>query len=207
MSDLNNHIIVCSDLQKAYDLISEDYKDKRVKFFTYDDFLLENAKEVVKEAYIAENDIKILVLGAKSFNIYAQNSLLKILEEPPKNVVFILVAQSKNIFLPTIRSRMIVKEIKTQKRRVDLDINLKGLILQDIYDFVKANSRVDKNELKETVEAIITKAVSEEGLVFTANEISYFEDLIRLIHLNTRPNVILTSLLLAILKRRENENI
>ena len=207
MSELNSHIVVCSDLQKAYDLISDDYKDERVKFFVYDDFLLENAKEVVKEAYIAENDTKILVLGAKSFNIYAQNSLLKILEEPPKNVVFILVAQSKNVFLPTIRSRMVIKEIKTEKQKIDIDLNLKKMVLQDIYDFVKSNSKIDKNELKEITEAIVTKAISEEGLGFTSKELSFFEELMRLIQLNTRPNVVLTSLLLAILKRKENENL
>jgi len=47
--------------------------------------LLENAKEVAAEAYIAESEPKLLVLGAKNFRVEAQNSLLKIIEERKKN--------------------------------------------------------------------------------------------------------------------------
>ena len=93
MSDLVSHIFVCPDIEKAYQHIQKKYTQNRICPFIKekDEFLLEDAKAVVKEAYIAELKPKILVLGAKGYRVEAQNSLLKILEEPPRNVIFILI--------------------------------------------------------------------------------------------------------------------
>ena len=44
---------------------------------------------------------------ADSIQLPAQNSLLKIVEEPPEFVYFIFTAASKDVFLPTIISRVI----------------------------------------------------------------------------------------------------
>ncbi len=207
MSDIKNYILTCKELEKAYDFLRDEYSSVNCKFFLRDDFLLDDAKEVVKEAYIAESEEKILIMGAKSYNIYAQNSLLKILEEPPRNISFILVSQSKNVFLPTIRSRLLSKEIKVEKTTPDISLNLKNLVIGDIYNFVKENSKLNKNELKELVEGIVSKAILEYRLNFTTKELEYFEELLQLCELNTRANNILISLLLAIMKRARNEGI
>jgi DNA polymerase-3 subunit delta' len=47
----------------------------------------------------------IIVQPAEAMNVSAANSLLKILEEPPATVYFILVSDSYRKLLPTIRSR------------------------------------------------------------------------------------------------------
>jgi DNA polymerase-3 subunit delta' len=47
----------------------------------------------------------IVVQPAEAMNVSAANSLLKILEEPPSSVYFILVSDSYRRLLPTIRSR------------------------------------------------------------------------------------------------------
>jgi DNA polymerase III subunit delta' len=47
----------------------------------------------------------VLVDGADTMNPYAANSLLKILEEPPKNTVLLLASDNPARLLPTIRSR------------------------------------------------------------------------------------------------------
>lgn len=47
----------------------------------------------------------ILVEPAEAMNLAAQNSLLKILEEPPSSVYFILISSWWRRLLPTIRSR------------------------------------------------------------------------------------------------------
>ena len=46
-----------------------------------------------------------IVDDADLLNVYAQNALLKILEEPPPGVVIILVTSAEQELLPTIRSR------------------------------------------------------------------------------------------------------
>jgi len=47
----------------------------------------------------------IVVQDAERMNVSAQNHLLKTLEEPPSNTLFILVSEFPRILLPTIRSR------------------------------------------------------------------------------------------------------
>lgn len=46
-----------------------------------------------------------LVYPAESMNLQAANALLKVLEEPPQGVVFILVTHARDKLLPTIKSR------------------------------------------------------------------------------------------------------
>ena len=47
----------------------------------------------------------VLVNPADSLNLAAANALLKVLEEPPLNTVFVLVSDQPRRLLPTIRSR------------------------------------------------------------------------------------------------------
>lgn len=51
---------------------------------------------------------KVFIIdGADLMNEQSQNALLKILEEPPENVVFILIAESKSALLETVISRCV----------------------------------------------------------------------------------------------------
>jgi DNA polymerase-3 subunit delta' len=47
----------------------------------------------------------IIVEPAEAMNLAAANALLKILEEPPKDVLFLLVSHNRERLLPTIKSR------------------------------------------------------------------------------------------------------
>lgn len=206
--NFTSYILVCKSLDKAFDTLSQQYAKQNCKFFiknsekNSEDFLLEDAKNVVKEAYVAEKEKKIIILIAKNYNIYAQNSLLKILEEPPRNIIFILVSESKNVFLPTIRSRLLVRELEYQEEKIEIDLDLGRLELSDIYDFVQKNSRIKKNELKNLMQKIISDAILEYKIDFKAKELEHFEKLLQLSDLNSRPVNILTSLLLTIFLKR-----
>ncbi len=204
MNNPLSHILVCSDIEKAYEHVQEEYANFRICSFLNekDDFLLDDAKKVVKEAYIAEVKPKILVLGAKGYRVEAQNSLLKILEEPPRNIVFILIAPTKTVFLPTIRSRMGLQELKIEKEIVHSGLNLKNLCEKDIYEFVKAHSRISRVELKEIIQAIVSEAVLEHGVSFTEAELTHFGRLLELAQLNSRPQNMLFTLLISIMKRK-----
>lgn len=201
---LKSHILVCQDLEKAKEYVQGLYQEYRyVCFFPEKEFSIEDSKEVVKEAYIAESQTKILILAAVSYNIYSQNSLLKILEEPPKNIVFILIATSKTGFLPTIRSRLTMQTLDIQKEKKSSGLKLDRLDAADIYNFVQANSNLGKVELKELVQTIVQEAICEYHLSFSEKELEYFGNLIELIELNSRPNNILTTLLLSIQMRKK----
>ncbi len=71
--------------------------------------VVDDVRDISNEAYLAPNegDIKVFVLeNADEFNIQSQNALLKIIEEPPQNVRFVLTAASAGAVLPTVRSRV-----------------------------------------------------------------------------------------------------
>ncbi|AUZ05812.1 MULTISPECIES: DNA polymerase III subunit delta' [Vitreoscilla] len=48
----------------------------------------------------------VVISPAESLNIQAANALLKVLEEPPENVVFILISHHRDRLLPTVLSRL-----------------------------------------------------------------------------------------------------
>lgn len=47
----------------------------------------------------------VLIRGAHKLNAASANALLKVIEEPPEGVLFVLTAPSEAVVLPTIRSR------------------------------------------------------------------------------------------------------
>ena len=81
-------------------------------------------------------------------------------------------------------------------------LNLKNLCEKDIYEFVKANSRIGKVELKDTIQAIVSEAVLEHKISFTHQEFSHFQSLLELSQLNSRPQNMLFALLITIMKRK-----
>ena len=58
-------------------------------------------RDIYIKPYCAERKIYI-VPRADTMNVHAQNSLLKVLEEPPEYCTIILIAENSNQFLPTI---------------------------------------------------------------------------------------------------------
>lgn len=67
-----------------------------------------------QEAYIKPNEAPrkvLLIEQCELLNEAGQNAILKILEEPPAYVVFILLAPNREIMLPTIRSRCTIWEM------------------------------------------------------------------------------------------------
>ena len=70
--------------------------------------LVEDAEKILEESTLApvEGDKKLFILGDFSTaNVQTQNKLLKLLEEPPKGVFFLLGATSAFSVLPTVLSR------------------------------------------------------------------------------------------------------
>ena len=198
----SNSIIITDDFSSIKDDILSEIKNNLVKIFEKDEFLLEDAKAVTKEAYIKEEKNKFIIIFAKNFNIYAQNSLLKILEESPTNTIFIIVSNSKSNFLPTIRSRLPIINLKQSKKERTLDINLSKMSLKDIFEFVKSHQRISKIELKELIQDIFYEAVHKYSMKFDEKELNVFENALRLAELNTRASFLLNLVLITIIDRK-----
>ena len=165
------------------------------------DFLILHAKQVVKEAYIASERMKYIILCGETFTIEAQNSLLKILEEPPKNTTFIIITNSKSGILKTIFSRLPHHYLKTKKKRLPTPIDVSRLELKEVYNFLKQNQRISKSEAKELIESLLYSA-NEKKLKLTSNELESFSMAMKLCELNSRPINILTNLLLILMSKK-----
>lgn len=79
-------------------------------------FHVDVIRNVVGDAFMRPNEAehKVYILGnADCMSVSAQNALLKVLEEPPSYVVFILTAQSKSLLLETVLSRSVVVSLES----------------------------------------------------------------------------------------------
>ncbi len=168
--------------------------------FVREDFKIEDAKEVIAEAYKSEENLKTLILSATSFTVPAQNALLKILEEPPRNIAFVLIAPNKSTFLPTVRSRLALTQEKNARLYEPLSIELGRLDLAGMFAFVKEHDRLKKHEAKALIEHLSHQAIRVEGLLLSQAQLEGFEKALRLLELNARVQSVLVMVLMNFLK-------
>lgn len=97
------------DFRRLSPLTDEDEEGKEAKTSRkLPQIKIEAVREVIDFAHLTAHRAGqrvILVEPAESLNLSAANALLKILEEPPETVLFLLVAHAPQRLLPTIRSR------------------------------------------------------------------------------------------------------
>lgn len=71
-------------------------------------FPIDTIRRIRLDAYIKPNEAPnkvYMLLGVQNMSEVSQNALLKVFEEPPENVLFILTTSSASALLPTVRSR------------------------------------------------------------------------------------------------------
>lgn len=111
----------CSDCLKAQknghpDISETDGIKGKSRNFTVD-----AVREIRDDAFVVpnESDRKIYILkNAHNMNEQAQNAILKILEEPPAYVYFIIVTTSKSTMLETVLSRVQVYSLLSDEGEI-----------------------------------------------------------------------------------------
>lgn len=98
---------ICDNCQKILNGFSPDvffiHKDADKKEFT-----VNLIREIKESLYIAPNELEkrvYIIEDAETMNQNAQNAFLKMLEEPPEYVVFLLLCSNTENLLDTIKSR------------------------------------------------------------------------------------------------------
>jgi DNA polymerase-3 subunit delta' len=198
MSLHNSYIYICENIEEKEAQLKDEFKPKRVVSFVREKFLIDDAKEVIAEAYKSEADTKYIIFGAYEINVYSQNALLKILEEPPKNIVFILLSPSKSALLPTIRSRLPIKKELSKKEDFELDIDLKKLDLDKVFNFLQTYKNSSKNEAKIIIETLYKKALYD-GIKLNKKQLENFDMAYRLLELNSRVLNVLSLIMMGFL--------
>lgn len=107
---------------------------------------IEDVRNIRKSTFLKpfKSKTKAVVIEAyEGITTEAQNSLLKILEEPPANTIIIIITPNKELLLPTILSRCKIIELKEEK----MDISSNDTSKLNDYLNVLFNGRVG-NKLK-----------------------------------------------------------
>lgn len=204
-----SQIFITKDYDSFKNELIVDFGKNNVRFFENENFLIEDAKNAIYEACIAENNLKLIVLYGLSFGIEAQNCLLKILEETPDNIIFILVSNSKNTFLPTISSRLPVYSNIAKENMVSTGIDYKNLNLKNInlilekYETMEKKGEFGKHELKNLIYAIFFECL-QDGVNFNQDDIYNIHKMMILADLNTKTSSVLIPLLMIIGDRYGN---
>ncbi len=122
-------------------------------------FRVDMVRSIRTQAYILPNeaDRKVFILeNAHSMGLEGQNAILKILEEPPSYVNFILLCSSKSGFLPTVLSRAAVYSLGEARLSDDNTIPREklvsaasdiaySLVSPDDFETVKAAGQFEKD--------------------------------------------------------------
>ncbi|WP_457744281.1 DNA polymerase III subunit delta' [Sulfurimonas sp.] len=199
---VKGHILISSDYEEEAQKFEDDLKPFRVVKFVEENFKIEHAKLVTIEAYISESQTKYIVIAAKEFTDVAQNSLLKLLEEPPHNIEFIIISPTKSNLLPTVRSRLPILQTDTYNNTQELALNLARMDYKEVFAFLKQNARVSKNEAKVLVEAIFYRATVIDKLIVNENQLDIFDKAYRLLDLNSRPQSVLAMIIMSFARER-----
>lgn len=195
-------IILTNDIAFEIENTKLDYPNNRIFFES--NFKIDSARAVIDESYISSNMLKYIVIAGDSFTPQAQNTLLKVLEEPPTNIKFILITKSKNSILPTILSRMIVFNRKIMIQREDFDIDLNTLTLESIRDYIKDLS-YSKEETRSKIESLLF-SLQKTNIKLNRNELDCFSDAISQCDSGINAKYIFLVLLLMILENKRKTN-
>ncbi len=86
----------------------------------------------------AKRKVNIL-LDCDKMNESAQNAFLKILEEPPSFMVFILICRNASALLPTVRSRCVTLSLKNPDR-------------DDAFNYIKTKTGQDEQNINDALD-------------------------------------------------------
>ena len=176
---------------------SEDDKGKAKEF------LVEHAQQAIAKAYVASEGLNYIILIAPKFSDIAQNRLLKVIEEPPKNKAFIIITESKSALLDTIQSRMPVTVLNDAPELEDFALDLANLNLSKVYEFIQANSRISSVECKVLVEKISLNAMKSEKYNLDESTLKVFSDCIKALDVGSPTTFVLNTLLLKLLAKKK----
>ncbi|WP_299547902.1 DNA polymerase III subunit delta' [uncultured Helicobacter sp.] len=199
------HIELVNDPIESATAYFNTQDPQNTRLFCSDELEIDRARAIIDESYLASDGTKQILIAASSYNAYAQNALLKVLEEPPSGTIFIIYAKMKALLLPTIRSRLPIINNTTQKRLPHFPISLKTLNLESVYQFLKEREKEFNNPLlKEEIQSLYLDSI-KYGLTFSSKETQLFEKALYWEHRYESTNNIFVVLLLLVLRKKKQQ--
>jgi DNA polymerase III delta prime subunit len=132
-----------SSIPQLYKVQSVD-----VQHIVRDRFSIDDARELSLQSSSlpVENDERVFVLVVKAIALEAQNALLKLLEEPPKRVAFIIVAPQTIDLLATLRSRIAIESRMLPLQRTDTFVQFKNATVGERLQLIAEKTKAKDHE-------------------------------------------------------------
>jgi DNA polymerase-3 subunit delta' len=198
---LKSHIWVTEFNEQRETQLRGELKGHKTVWFRGESILVDTAREIITESHISEKDPKFIVIEGKKFPPVTQNALLKVLEEPPKNIYFILIVPSKSILLQTVLSRLTVRA-EREKRESSFSKtvpNLEKLTLQSLKALLR-----EWRELKgrDAIDGVQQTLQRNSGYNFSEDDLNRFSMAIRLLELHSNSGRVFLMLFLPFILKK-----
>lgn len=121
--------------------------------------VVEDIEAIIDSCYIlpAENEYKIYILNDFEFaNISSQNKFLKTLENPPKNVIFLINTSNIEMILDTVKSRCEIINLPFLKNE-----EIKNILEKSNIDFDEFLLKCSNNELGKYLTLVSSDFISQ----------------------------------------------
>ncbi|NOZ90082.1 MAG: DNA polymerase III subunit delta' [Epsilonproteobacteria bacterium] len=204
---LQSGVIVTNSPQKTLESLISIKKDESFTIIDTDgkEFLVEHASEAIAKAFVASDIKEYIILIAPRFSTIAQNRLLKIIEEPPRNKHFILITESKSSILPTIKSRLPIFVSNDEQKEDSLELDIENFNLAKAYEFIQANSRLSATECRVVIENIVKKAIKSKRYKLDESILELFSNSIKALEVGSPTQFVLTTVLLKLLAKKRKQ--
>ena len=125
-------IILTNEIEEKVEQLKKEYHSKRIITFFKEKFLIDDAKEVISQAYISEADLKYIIVASYEFNISIGNET-EILQQIQMDTiqVGIITAGPYDTFAPIVR---VINYPFLFKNSTQADAILDGPLGQEILD-------------------------------------------------------------------------
>lgn len=207
VEDINNSSIIIGDINLTIAYLSSKISRHNIRLFGNDNglFNIELARKAITESLISSYENKYIILYGKQFRLEALNALLKSLEEPPKNIVFIIITNNKANIIPTVISRLHIFFFKEDvKAKPILDkLNYRNITEKDGITLILKYRRISRDDLKDIIMDIIRLDGINNHKSFNTKELDRLTNYIKLLNLNSIAINILTGLVMLLVKNNE----
>jgi DNA polymerase-3 subunit delta' len=184
---VKSQILVTNFSSHTKHVISEKVGDLNTIWFHSPALSIDEVREIIKESYESSDHGKVIIIETKKLSSISQNGLLKVLEEPPKGVYFLIVVPSKSMILPTVRSRLSVELLKSpfQKTLEIEPLIILELTLDKLNQFLRRIEKISSEDAMLLLEQSLKK---NRNYTLTEYDLERFAIAHKLLNLNSRPH-------------------